>query len=62
MVVAVSWRSMAVMVPSTGIMGSWSLPLVPYGGCGGDDDIEEPGMEERDMASLWQGLVGSSEE
>jgi hypothetical protein len=31
------------MLPSAGTMEPWSLPLVPDGVYGGDDDVEEPG-------------------
>jgi hypothetical protein len=52
MVVAVAWRNVAAMVPSVGTMGSWSPPLVPYGGRGSDDDVVETDVEEPDMIGL----------
>jgi hypothetical protein len=60
MVVAVAWRNVAAMVPSVGTMGSWSPPLVPYGGRGGDDDVVETDMEEPNMIGLRRGLVRSN--
>jgi hypothetical protein len=47
--------SMVVMVPSTGTMGLWSLPLVPYGGFDYDGDVGE-----HDVAGLQRGLAGSN--
>jgi hypothetical protein len=41
MVAVAAWRSVTMIVPSAGTMGPWSAPLVFYGGCDGNDGMEE---------------------
>jgi hypothetical protein len=57
MMAAMTWWSVAVMVPLAGTMVSWSSPLEPDGGCDGDDGVEEPCV-----VGLRRGLTGSSGE
>jgi hypothetical protein len=50
------------MVPSTGTMGLWSLPLVPYGGFDHDGDVGEQYVAglQRDLAGSNGGLMQES--
>jgi hypothetical protein len=52
-----AWGILVVTVPSIGMMGSWSPPLVHSGRCGGDNNVEEPVS-----VGFQGGLARSSEE